>query len=249
MLTVDKRAAQKPKNAALSSLRTAINVPNETLRELVYKRLRDDILSNRLLPGTELQEVVLADALGVSRGPIREALHRLGADGLVTIRPRRGAVVSPVSKDAFLDAYQVRESLETLAVRLATPMITGDEIGRLSRLIELMKDQNRRSDVGAFFESNQEFHTAFVDLSGNEMLGQLHRRLVSEMSRYRGWSLALRRTIRDSIQEHREILGAVAKRDVERAVALTSDHVRVPQLRLETMSDAEVVGLALGPHP
>ena len=85
---------------------------NLTLWERVYLHLREEILANRLPPGTDLLEVGLAESLGVSRGPIREALGRLATEGLVTVRPRRGAVVTPLSKDEFRDAYQVREALE-----------------------------------------------------------------------------------------------------------------------------------------
>ena len=84
---------------------------NTTLRGRVYQHLREGILSNRIAPGTVLQEVPLAESLGVSRGPIREALGDLAAEGLVTITPRRGAVVTSLSKRDFLEAYQVREAL------------------------------------------------------------------------------------------------------------------------------------------
>ena len=92
---------------------------NRTLRERVYELLREDILSGQLGPGAELSEVALAERLGVSRGPIREALGLLCAQGLVTMQPRRGAYVSVLTRQEFLEAYQVREALEALAARLA----------------------------------------------------------------------------------------------------------------------------------
>src|SRR5439155_216776 len=94
---------------------------NLTLSQRAHTLLRDEILSNRLPPGTELQEVALSQHLGVSRGPIREALGRLAAEGLVTVRPRRGAVLHSRSARASLHAYQVRDALAVLAVRLAVP--------------------------------------------------------------------------------------------------------------------------------
>src|ERR1051326_6185683 len=99
---------------------------NLTLWQRVYEYLREEILAERLQPGTELLEVPLSEELGVSRGPIREAIRRLAAEGLVTVRPRRGAVVRSLSKDEFLELYQVREALEVMAVRLAVPRL-GDE--------------------------------------------------------------------------------------------------------------------------
>src|SRR5579864_4335379 len=108
---------------------------NRTLWERVHEFLRDEIMADRLPPGTELQEVALAEALGVSRGPVREALGRLSAEGLVSIRPRNGAVVRSLSKDEFIEAYQVREALETFALRLAVPRLTSEDHQTLERLI------------------------------------------------------------------------------------------------------------------
>ena len=100
---------------------------NRTLWEQVRDRLREDILAGRLEPGAELSEVALAREFGTSRGPLREALGRLAAEGLVTVTPRRGAVVTQLSRQEFIDAYQVREALETLAVRLAVPLMSDAE--------------------------------------------------------------------------------------------------------------------------
>ena len=88
---------------------------NRTLWEQVRDRMREDILAGRLEPGTELSEVALARDFGTSRGPLREALGRLASEGLVTITPRRGAVVTQLSREEFIDAYQVREALETIS--------------------------------------------------------------------------------------------------------------------------------------
>ncbi len=219
---------------------------NEPLWEKVEAHLREQILSNALLPGTELQEVALAKSLGVSRGPVREALARLGADGLVIIRPRRGAVVAELSKSAFLGAYQVREALEALAVRLATPLFTPVGISRLEALVEEMQRHAERSEVQAFFEANAAFHREFVEVSANEALRHIHRRLTADMSRYRRWSLALRGTLERSIKEHQGIVRAVKAGDVDRAAQLTAAHIRVPQQRLEAAPDDNVLRLALG---
>src|SRR5256885_1250617 len=88
---------------------------NLTLWQRVHERLREQILSGELDPGAELAEVALSQQLGVSRGPVREALGRLASEGLVTIRPRRGAVVRSLSAEEFLELYQVREALEVMA--------------------------------------------------------------------------------------------------------------------------------------
>ena len=216
---------------------------NLTLWERVHQYLRQEILANRLPPGTELGEVALAGSLGVSRGPIREALGRLAAEGLVTARPRRGAVVTSLSKDEFLEAYQVREALEMLAIRLAVPRITAVQLERLQGLVDDMVACAVRDDVDGFFEANAAFHETFVDASGNRRLTETYRQLVEQMGRYRRRSLALRGSLERSIAEHRTILRAVAAGDAERAAHLLSEHIRVPQRRLEAGQDEEVFEL------
>src|ERR671935_2751496 len=106
---------------------------NRTLWQRVHERLREQIFSGELEPGAELAEVALSEQLGVSRGPVREALGRLAAEGLVTVRPRRGAVVRSLSKDEFVEAYQVREALEVLAVRLPVSRREADNLARVGR--------------------------------------------------------------------------------------------------------------------
>src|ERR1700756_4076660 len=115
---------------------------------------RSEIRDGRLEPGAELQEVALAEQLGVSRGPIREAIGRLAAEGLVTVRPRRGAVVRSLSKQEFLEAYQVREALEMMAVRLAVPRLDSGHFERLDALVDQMRQHAEKDDVQAFFEAN-----------------------------------------------------------------------------------------------
>src|SRR5436190_7431820 len=133
---------------------------NLTLWERVHAHLRAEILANRLTAGSELQETALAAELGVSRGPVREAIGRLATEGLVVVRPRRGAVVRGLSKDDFLEAYQVREALEAMAARLATGRLEEDELARLGQLTAKMEAHADSDEVDAFFEANAAFHTA-----------------------------------------------------------------------------------------
>jgi DNA-binding GntR family transcriptional regulator len=214
---------------------------NITLWERVHHHLREDILANRLPPGTVLGEVALAESLGVSRGPVREALGRLAAEGLVTIRPRRGAVVSALSAEEFLDAYQVREALESLAIRLATGRLSEAQIERLQTLVDEQARHAARGDVEAFFQANATFHSVIVDAAENETLKEMYRQLMGHMGRYRMRSLALRGTLKRSVGEHRAILRAVRARDAEAATRLLANHIRVPQERLATQPEREVV--------
>lgn len=210
---------------------------NRTLREVVHAHLKEEILANRITPGSVLQEVPLAASLGVSRGPIREALGSLAAEGLVTITPRRGAVVTRFTKEDFLEAYQVREVLEQLAVRISVPRMTAAEFDHLDAQIEEMVRCSAAADDLGFFEANSAFHEAFVNASGNTKLVEIYRRLLAQMRPYRRPSAQLRGSLDRSVAEHQAIMVAARARDVERAMALVVDHIRIPQRRLESLSD------------
>jgi DNA-binding GntR family transcriptional regulator len=213
-------------------------VEYRTLWQQVCDSLRGSILSGELAPGTVLSEVSLAKSFRVSRGPIREALGRLATEGLVTVTPRRGTIVTDLTHEEFVDAYQVREALETLAIRLAVQRMPDDDVGRLRELHEQMIEHARGNDVQGFFEANTRFHRVLVEASGNRKLQSIYELLVGQMGRYHARSLALRGTVEKSISEHAAILAAVEARDAERAVALLADHIEVPQ-RLDIEPEAE----------
>lgn len=217
---------------------TARQLDNRTLWEQVRDQLREDILAGRLEPGAELSEVALAREFGTSRGPLREALGRLASEGLVTITPRRGAVVTQLSRQEFIDAYQVREALETLAVRLAVPLMSDAEIAHLRELCELMDRAAREQEVRVFFDTNNSFHEALVRGSRNRKLHEVHRMLVGQMVPYLPRSLELRGNLQQSVAEHQAILAAIEERDVERAAKLLAEHIEVPQRVLESEDGA-----------
>jgi len=235
----DVKAESGPSTAAAT-------LDHRTLWQRVHDHLREEILSDRLPPGTELQEVALSQELGVSRGPVREALGRLAAEGLVTVRPRRGAVVRELSAREFIEAYQVREALEMMAVRLAVPKLSADDTAAMQGLIDEMTTLAEAGDVQGFFEANTAFHQAFFDAAGNRMLADLHRRLRGQIDRHRLRSLELRGNLQRSITEHKAIMRAARAGDAERAAHLVSEHIRVPQIRLQVEEhDAAAGGGAL----
>jgi DNA-binding GntR family transcriptional regulator len=221
----------------------APRLENLTLWERVHQHLREEILANRLPAGTELSEVALARELGVSRGPIRESIVRLAAEGLVLVRPRRGAVVRSLSHDEFVEAYQVREALEMMAVQLAVPRLIESDFVALEQLNDELETYAAKGDVGGFFETNVLFHRAFVGASANDTLGEIHRQLIGQMGRYRMQSLSLRGNLQRSIAEHRAIVGAAREGDSARAARLMGEHIRVPGLRIQELDGSELNGL------
>jgi DNA-binding GntR family transcriptional regulator len=223
----------------MAEIATGPGVENLTLWQRVYEHLRAAILEGRLEPGTELTEVALAEQLGVSRGPLREAIGRLAAEGLVSVSPRRGAVVRSLSKEEFLELYQVREALERMAMQLAALRLTDEEFDGLTALNEEMAAHAAGNKVEAFFEANLAFHARLLEASGNEKLQELYRQLLGQLGRYRLRSLTLRGNLQRSVSEHKTILRAARRGDAERAAQLMAEHIRVPQRRAMALEEVE----------
>jgi DNA-binding GntR family transcriptional regulator len=220
----------------------AVAFDNLTLSQRVYEHLRDEILADRLLPGTELSEVALSRELAISRGPIREAMSRLSAEGLITMRPRRRAEVRSLTPQELIDAYQVREALEVMAVRLAIPRVTEADLARLDELTDRMAAHVADGAVREFFATSASFHELLGELSGNPKLQEVYRRLEGEIGRFRNRMPALRDSMDDSLTEHRAILAAIRLRDADRAAALTADHIRMRAEQLQaTLREAPAV--------
>ncbi len=204
-----------------------------TLAQQVYSHLRAGILDNTYAPGSPLPEEALAASLNVSRVPVREALRRLSAEGLIVIKPRQGATVSELTSKQFLDAYQVREALEVLAVRLAAPRLTADDLDQLDALQQAMHLAADANDAEAFFGVNAEFHGFLVDKADNGDLKSIYKSLIDRMRRYRTPSLDLRGGMAESIDEHAAILRAIRAGDSGEAARLMAQHIHVPQSVVE----------------
>jgi DNA-binding GntR family transcriptional regulator len=223
----------------MAEIATGPGVENLTLWERVYDYLRTEILDGRLQPGTELIEVALAGQLGVSRGPLREAIGRLAAEGLVTVSPRRGAVVRSLSKEEFLELYQVREALERMAVQLAVPRLTDEQFQELAELNDAMDAHAAKNKVDAFFDANLVFHARLFEAAGNAKLQNLYRQLLGQLGSYRLRSLTFRGNLQRSVSEHKAILRAARRGDAERAARLMAEHIRVPQRRAMALEEAD----------
>jgi DNA-binding GntR family transcriptional regulator len=210
---------------------------NLTLWQRVYEHLHEEIRQQRLPPGTELREAALAKELGVSRGPIREAVTRLAAEGLVTVRPRHGAVVRELTAEEMIDAYQVREILEATAMRLAVPRLSEKDFAQLEGLTDLMTLLAEQGDIAKFFEANVAFHELICQLSGNKKLMQVHHTLMVEIAVFQDRTLSLRGgNPTRSVTEHRNILRAAREGDIELAANLAAAHIRVPTEHLAPRS-------------
>ncbi len=197
------------------------------LREVVFNTLRSAILRGTLAPGERLMELTLADRLGVSRTPVREAIRMLEHEGLVIMRPRRGAQVANITVQELNDVLEVRKSLEILAIEKACermPSADMDEMERAAAAFEELAADDS-SDLTALAESDEAFHDFIYRGTGNQRLIRVLANLREQMYRFRVEYLKDEDIRKDLTAEHRAILEAVRKRSAAEAVALISKHI------------------------
>ena len=196
-----------------------------TLEEKVYNILEDQILSQKLRAGDSVTELKLSKELGVSRTPVREALQRLDREGLIKLRPNKGAVVVGISEQDLIDIYKIRTRLEGLAARIASENSDEDLIRRLSDNIELTEFYMAKDNIEKLKDLDSDFHDIIYGYCQNRILSKtladLHRYIVC----YRKLSLSVKGRLERSLSEHREIFEAIKKGDSEAADRLMSEHV------------------------
>ncbi len=196
-----------------------------SLEDRTYSALEEEILTGVLNKGDALTEISLSERLGVSRTPIRSALHRLAEDGLVDITPNRGAVVIGVDVDDLINIYKIRKRLEGLASASAAENISTEALLKLRDSVELSEFYLGKNDTEHIKELDTEFHKTIYEASGNKQLEKILTELHRKIKNYRKLSLSVSGRLESSIEEHREILSAIEKRDGKLADELTSRHI------------------------
>jgi DNA-binding GntR family transcriptional regulator len=204
-------------------------------RQRVYDALRDALVAGRLEPGRRLSENELAEALGVSRTPVREALVRLRDDRIVEIVPQLGTFVSKISIDAVADAQFVREALECAAIRLAAERASEAELLELRAIVARQDEAHAAGDFDRFFELDDAFHAALCAASGHGIAWSLAQRADGHLVRVRRLSLPVPEYMGEMIAEHRTVLDAVEARDPDRAEEALRHHLRMVLSVLESI--------------
>ena len=195
------------------------------LRDVVFNTLRQAILRGELKPGERLMEIQLANKLGVSRTPIREALRKLELEGLVNMVPRTGAEVADITEKSLRDVLEVRKALEELSVQLACEKITEEEIEELKRVAERFKDTLDDQDVTKIAEADVAFHDVIYTATDNQKLILLLNNLREQMYRYRVEYLKKEEAYPQLIAEHEELIDNISKRNKEEATRIMCEHI------------------------
>lgn len=196
------------------------------LREIVYEQLKMQILTGRIAPGTRMMEVELADEMGVSRTPVREAIRKLEKESLVTIEPRRGAYASDISVKDMVDTLEVREDLEGLAAYLAAQRMSFEQLDELREISARYSEAIKDSDTEKIIQYDEMFHKYIVSCSENKTLIKLSETVQELALRFRYLYYDDFSRYENMPAEHNQIIEAINTGDKETARNSADNHVK-----------------------
>lgn len=200
-------------------------VPRRSTVEIVYDEIRSAILYGALGPGNQLGEADLAGQLGVSRGPLREAMQRLVQEGLLHSEPHRGLFVVTLGENDVEDVYQARLAIERAACRLILLRNRGEALVRLTEALQGLVEAARERDRVAMSDADQEFHAVLVSASGSPRLQRMADTLLVETRMCLNALQEKYPEPRDLVEEHRVLVDAISDGDEERLYRLIEEHM------------------------
>ena len=204
---------------------------SSSLARAVQHEIERLIVSGEIAPGVKLNEALLAERLGVSRGPIREAFRVLEEAGLVRQEKNRGVFVRAVALDEAMEIFDVRAMLEAQVGRLLASQLQPAQLKELRTMVGTMEGAVKLNDMDEYHVLNLKFHDRLVELTGNRKLIAIYRRLIKELSLFRRMNLAGAAVMPASASEHRGILKAIASGDSELASRSMQEHVLLSRER------------------
>ena len=204
------------------------------LRDVVFNTLRKAILRGELKPGERLMEIQLANKLGVSRTPIREAIRKLELEGLVLMIPRKGAEVAQITEKNMQDVLEVRKALEELSVQLACERITPEQVEEMKMAAEDFRKVLKSGDVTKIAEADVKFHDIIFAATNNQRLITLLNNLREQMYRFRVEYLKQKECYPQLLEEHDKLIALISGGEVEEACELMGCHI---DNQVSTVSD------------
>lgn len=199
------------------------------LREIVYEELKLLILTGKISPGMRLMEEELAEDMGVSRTPIREAIRKLEKEGLITIEPRRGAYVSQISTKDMVEILEVRQNMEGLAAELAAQRMTDEDKEKLREIAKNYESAVAAGDMAEMIRCDTAFHHIIVEATQNRILIQMVEQLQEMVLRFRYIYYDNFKRAEQMLTEHQAIYEAIADGDTE--VARESANIHIDRLK------------------
>jgi DNA-binding GntR family transcriptional regulator len=195
------------------------------LNQRVYQRLQDMLLRGDIPPGAQLDERELAEQLGVSRTPLREAIVHLVREGMVEHRPYRGNFVRTFTAKQVNDLYQVRMALESLAVRLAVPKLSDEDIDYIGAILDEVQQALAQGNMNAYSNADRRFHEFIARCTGNEFLIDSLNRLGAQIQMVRAFANRDPQVTTRTAKERPLILSALKRRDADAAARLMEEHI------------------------
>lgn len=196
------------------------------LREVIFNTLREAIIVGELKPGERLMEVQLAEKMGVSRTPVREAIRKLELEGLVEMLPRKGAHVADLSVKDIMDVLELRSTLDGLASSLSASRITEEEVRELKHVQSQFVGYVEKENLQGSVKKDVEFHDIIYRSSRNDKLMQITNNLREQIQRFRVIYIKDYSSTRDLIKEHAEIFDAISRRDPDAARQAAQKHIK-----------------------
>lgn len=196
------------------------------LREIVFLHLREAILEGKLEPGRRLMEIQLAEELGVSRTPVREAIRKLELEGLVVMVPRKGAYVADVSVKDMLEVLEIRGALEGLAASLAAERMTKEDTEILKKVASEFKQYHLEKNIEGMIVKDIEFHDKIFASACNEKLYQMYQSLREQVYRFRVRYISEYNKSKELVEEHERIVKMIEERNPQRAYVHGMEHIQ-----------------------
>lgn len=206
-------------------MRRLVIKKDKTIRRKIYDYLREQLLSGEIAPHQHLIEAKIAEEIGTSRTPVREALHSLELEGLIKSIPKVGYVVMPISEVEVEEICEIRAAIEALAARWAMGKAYKKLVEELKKNISLSEDKVSKGQVRAFVDMDAQFHEIISKFSGSQRLLELAQTLRRHMLRYRIQSIYLVDNVLRAIDGHRGILRAIEKRNLEEVNKAIQHHM------------------------
>lgn len=198
---------------------------NKSLTSIIFEKIREDILNDQYAHGEKIVEAKLAEELGVSRTPVREALKQLELDGLVENIPNRGVIVKGISKQDIYDIFTIRMAIEGIAAQWAVERMSDEELAQLKEVFELMEFYTFKGDVTKISELNTKFHEIIYMATKSRYLEHVLRDFQLFIKSTRNKSLRSEGRIDTALEEHQKIVKAFMERDAETAVEMLTNHI------------------------
>jgi DNA-binding GntR family transcriptional regulator len=198
---------------------------HKPLREMVYEELKMQILKGSIIPGTRMMEVKLAEEMGVSRTPIREAIRKLEKEGLVTIEPRRGAYASMISTEDMVEILEVRQDLEGLAAYFAADRMTDEKMEELREVSNSYNEAVKSGKMEDMIKYDTRFHHIIVESCRNKILVQMIEQLQELVLRFRYIYYDNFRRAENMPDEHEAIVAAISEGNADKALAAADIHI------------------------